>query len=473
MVSSALADDVTDGPRGAGMNAEEKVKFCRIIGILLLSDGELADDELEFFDEMMEHLDVPKKERSMIKGSINVEYDYVSDIEALRKAGYANLLLRELWAAARADAVIKPSETIMIQRVDRIIKYRLGVKNYILPLRDMGRRPLSETYELLEELSTGVFREVFKAREKRTGQLCIVKKIAIDMISRSDEDRFWREVKLLGKLRSPHAVRIHGAGFDDDVPYMILEYLEGKTLREVLVEGPLSLSQTKSFAKQLLEGIADAHDYGIVHRDLNPANIILTGRNLDHAKILNFGIAGHTVELKEDDHFNITEDRATLGTPSYMPYEQMIEAKVARRESDIYAVGLILCECLTATPVFQGNRMAVIRAQADLESPAPLPPEVLEGPFGEIINRATQKRWYRRFGPPEGLIAQAMLLETKGTAKEIGAFYKNIYKIYSPADEMLREVDALDVSDASFSRDDAPEKQGFLKRLFRWSRPSS
>ena len=455
------------------MKQEDKVKLCRIVGVLLLADGELSDNEYQFFIDLMVRLRLSEEETRSVKKTINVDYDCTEDIESLRRVGAARDLMELLRIAASADGKIDPREQNMIERISQTIQYRLGSKEYILPLHQLEARPLSETYDVIEEIGSGAYGRVFKAVDRSTGQVCAVKRLNIDAIAQKDEDRFWREVKILSQLQSPYTVQIYGAGFDVNEPYMVLEFLEGETLFDYTrANGPMSVERVWALGKQLLEGLAEAHDHGVVHRDLKPENIMLVGRDREHAKILDFGIAGVVDSFKDERHYQITCDQITIGTPAYMPCEQLSQMEIARRETDIYAVGLILCECLMGRPVFDGDSIMIINEQMSLNVPAPIGREVLDGPLGEVLHRACQKYWMFRYGPPAELMEKIKDIEKNGDPEEIKSFYRGLYKVYRPADEMLQALKAINLSKKKAPRRQKKGDLKFLQRLVsRWRNP--
>ena len=259
-----------------------------------------------------------------------------------------------------------------------------------------------ERYEVVRLLGEGGFGVVYLARQLDTDAQVAIKVMRSGMDPNDkafieQRDRFQREVALISRLESPYAVQLLDHGVEGGTPWMVLEFIEGKELKEVLKNGPLDPDATKRVICQVLEALADAHERGIIHRDLKPANIMLTGTPPEvNAKILDFGIAGIRSEFMEEGDQAITTHGQIRGTVAYMAPEQFQLFIDPRHESDIYAMGLILIECLTGEQAVQGASMEeVIKKQ--LKSPVPIPADVAAGPFGRLISKACAKDPGQRF----------------------------------------------------------------------------
>ncbi|MGE5784084.1 MAG: serine/threonine protein kinase, partial [Myxococcales bacterium] len=178
--------------------------------------------------------------------------------------------------------------------------------------------------------------------------------------------RFMREGQAAARLRSTHAARVLDVGrLSSGMPYLVMEYLNGKDLSQVLEErGPLALQEAVDYLLQTCEAVADAHSLGIVHRDLKPANLFLT---LDpfgqkQIKVLDFGISKWSTS---DQAFantpgSMTNTAVVMGSPLYMPPEQMRSARAADERSDIWALGTILWELLTGRHIWEAETMSAI-----------------------------------------------------------------------------------------------------------------
>jgi len=287
-------------------------------------------------------------------------------------------------------------------------------------------------YEILEEIGTGGFGVVHKARQISTGQIVAIKTLLLGLTKNVDARgeqavRFLREMRLIGNLSSPHVVRLLDAGFRDDDPFMVLEFIRGEPLSKVLRQGPLPLDIAKRVIGQVLEALAEAHNLGIVHRDLKPSNIMISGSGiLTSAKVLDFGIAGIQEHFRENDP-NITQAGQILGTPAYMAPEQFILFAEPRPFTDIYAAGLILFECLTGNAAVSGASMEVIKNQ--VYQPLILPPGLVNTELGEVILHACEKEAEKRFAS-----AEDMLIALHAASLEIIPEHLRVQRHSSPED---------------------------------------
>lgn len=257
---------------------------------------------------------------------------------------------------------------------------------------------------------------VYKAKQKATGQLVAIKKLlaskgAEDKMLQEQRARFIREMELIGRLRNPHVVQLIDAGFEEGNPYMVLEFVEGEELTQRLKRGPLSPKMAQRIVTQVLEGLAEAHDHGIVHRDLKPDNIMLIGQGYrTTAKVLDFGIAGVEEHFKEDDHKTITQFGQIRGTPHYMAPEQFQLFDEPRVESDVYAIGLILLECMTGNKAVQGSSLKEI-CQKQMQEPVDIPSFVLATPLGQIIARAVDKLPDNRYRTADEMLQSLLAID--------------------------------------------------------------
>ena len=216
--------------------------------------------------------------------------------------------------------------------------------------------------------------------------------------------RFDLEARVLSRLGHPHCVSVIDFGVEDGAPYMVLDFVTGKNLREVMDAGALAPARALHIARQILAGLAHAHGQGIVHRDIKPANIMLseaTGTG-DHVRILDFGLA----KLRDAGPEASTSQLA-VGTPSYMPPEQSRGGKVDAR-SDVYSMGVMLFELLTGRKPFVAHETFEV---LEMHREAPIPTLRASAPdrgFSEelevIILRAMAKAPEDRFQSAEEML---------------------------------------------------------------------
>lgn len=230
-------------------------------------------------------------------------------------------------------------------------------------LRQIGR------YQILRELgrgTMGIVYEAFDPKLERTVALKTVRLEAGDTEHREFEERFQREAKSAARLNHPNIVTIHDAGEEDGVAYIAMEFLEGKSLRELLDSGTaLSIDDLLSYAIQMADALDYAHRFDIVHRDVKPGNIVISSQG--RVKISDFGIA----QLPSG---NLTQAGTILGTPKYMSPEQVRGERLDGR-SDIFSLGVILYEMFAGKAPFTGDSLAAIMYQ--VLHVAPLDPAIL------------------------------------------------------------------------------------------------
>jgi serine/threonine protein kinase len=259
-------------------------------------------------------------------------------------------------------------------------------------------------YEIMDRLGAGGMGEVYRARDTRLGRTVALK------VLRSGADpellyRLDREARAASALNHPNIVHIYDVGVaagEEGAHYVVMEHVEGETLRRRLSRGPLSIPEMLRLGVQLTDGLAKAHRAGIVHRDLKPENLMITGEGA--LKILDFGLAkvvtaplAH-VEEQQTLSRHGTQIGMLLGTLEYMSPEQASGRPVDHR-TDQFSVGLILSEMATGTPVFRRDTPAQVLAAVIEREPEPLGrlrPDIPPG-LEALVARCLQKDPERRF----------------------------------------------------------------------------
>ena len=247
-------------------------------------------------------------------------------------------------------------------------------------------------YEILEKLGEGGMGVVYKARDTKLDRTVAIKFLPAHLSADSEaKKRFVQEAKSASALDHPNICTIHEIDeIDDGATFIAMACYDGKTLREMIDEGPLEIAKAVDIVSQISSGLAKAHENGIVHRDIKPANIILTSDG--HVKILDFGIA------KLEGATRMTREGSTLGTAAYMSPEQATGAE-AGPGADVWATGVILYEMLTGRPPFAGEHEAAMLYGIVHEEPDQLPEEV-KGANPDIqpfIDKALAKDLATRF----------------------------------------------------------------------------
>ncbi len=252
-------------------------------------------------------------------------------------------------------------------------------------------------------LGTGSFAYVMLAKHEAMERRVALKVLKPDLVNANPEllKRFVNEVKIVAKLTHPNTVTVFDYGRTaDNVHYLVMEYVEGVTLEDVLAEqGALAPHRAVLVTKQILKSLAEAHSLGIVHRDLKPSNIMLTYSHDEQeiVKVLDFGVA--KLVDHQSTHRGKPQRRSTqfVGTPVYMSPEQVLGTDVVPA-SDLYSLGLILYEMLTGSSPFTEPTVALI-AQAHVDD-EPLPfahLDRLTARFQTLILRATARQPQNRF----------------------------------------------------------------------------
>ncbi len=242
-------------------------------------------------------------------------------------------------------------------------------------------------YEIISEIGQGAMGVVYRAQDPLLERIVAIKTISLDL-SRDEfeefEQRFYREAKSAGRLNHPNIVTIHDVGNTDNIAYMAMEFLEGVELRDIMDGGAqLDLDRVVEIVSQVADGLAFAHEHGVIHRDIKPSNIMILKSGV--AKITDFGIALIPSSSR-------TLAGMVLGSPKYMSPEQVVGQDVDRR-SDIFSLGVMLYEMLTGKPPFSGDNISAIMYRILNEmpvAPVTLKPELPEI-FNYIVARALAK----------------------------------------------------------------------------------
>jgi len=229
-----------------------------------------------------------------------------------------------------------------------------------VPVDPLIGRVFDSKYRLDERLGGGGMGTVYRAMH-----LLIEREVAVKVLSQrfvgdeTAQQRFRREARASGRMAHPNAVMVNDFGTTDDGwLYIVMELLEGQTLRDLLArEAPLDPARAVSIMLQASSAVGAAHEAGLIHRDLKPANIFIEQRpNLPAVvKVLDFGVAKLVVDEHDDDYKTLTQVGAIIGTPRYMSPEQCSGAAPLTPASDVYSLGIILYEMLTGTVPFSAD----------------------------------------------------------------------------------------------------------------------
>jgi len=247
-------------------------------------------------------------------------------------------------------------------------------------LRAYLQQSLGAGYTLERELGGGGMSRVFVARDHGLGRRVVLKVLAPELAAALSAERFRREIMLSAALQHPNIVPVLSTGTTEQLPYFMMPFVEGESLRVRLGRGPLSVREAVSVMKDVARALAYAHSHGVIHRDIKPDNIIISGAT---ATVTDFGVAKAvaasragpargTTEVRTPGGSTITLAGVSLGTPMYMAPEQAAADPNTDHRADIYALGIVAYEMLVGAPPFHGRSPQALLAAQLTELPRPI-----------------------------------------------------------------------------------------------------
>ncbi|HEX7841231.1 MAG TPA: serine/threonine-protein kinase, partial [Kofleriaceae bacterium] len=260
---------------------------------------------------------------------------------------------------------------------------------------------VDDRYKVIAAMASGSMGVVYKAERVPVGKLVAIKFLHAPFANDSEFlARFERETRVMSKLAHPNCVSVVDFGVWDGAPYLVMEYVSGTTLRALIDQGALPLPRALALIRQIAAGLAHAHAQGVVHRDVKPANIMVSEEigTGDHVRILDFGLA----RLRGAPGRDATQANVVVGTPNYMAPEQTVGGGLIDARTDIYAAGVVLFEMITGERPFQADDTLALLG---MHRAAPIPglaeclPEGIQLPHGlqDIIDTAMAKSPGDRF----------------------------------------------------------------------------
>jgi len=283
--------------------------------------------------------------------------------------------------------VISSEEAKCVSKIMRLVSGRE------LGSLDPMRRGKIGRYEIVEELGRGGMSVIYKAHDPNIDRPVALKVMYFGSSAQSEESkkRFKREARSVGRLRHPNIVNIYDADEDRGEPFIVMEYLEGPTLAQVLkTESPLALERVIGIVDQIGEALDYAHQHEVVHRDIKPSNVFLLEN--DKAKVADFGLA------KLTSASDLTPERETYGTFGYTSPEQLQEQEIDGR-TDIFSLGIVIYEMLTSRKPFERADVYYMISRTVDEKPltfGALNSELLPG-VKEVLLKATAKDANQRY----------------------------------------------------------------------------
>ncbi len=261
-------------------------------------------------------------------------------------------------------------------------------------------------YQIIEELGKGGMGKVYRVLDKKLNEEVALKLIKPDIASdKRTLERFSNELKIARKIVHKNVGRMYHLSEEKGTYYITMEYVPGEDLKSSIRRfGPLPIGKTIFLAKQICEGLTEAHRLGVVHRDLKPGNIMIDKEG--NARIMDFGIA-RSLHTK-----GITGEGVIIGTPEYMSPEQ-VEAKDVGQRSDIYSLGIILYEMVTGRVPFKGDTPFAVGIKQKSEipkDPREINSQIPEG-LGRVILKCLEKTKEKRYQSAEELHSELETIE--------------------------------------------------------------
>ena len=276
-------------------------------------------------------------------------------------------------------------------------------------------------YEIIEKLGEGGMGVVYKARDLRLQRFVAVKVLpagkASDPISRK---RLLREAQSASALNHPNIVTIYDIGSVDDNDFLVMEYVEGVPLRQLIALGPLSVQQAVEYATQMADALAAAHKAGIIHRDLKPGNVMISSSG--RIKLLDFGLAKPGQLDPLSDSTSLSQSGAVVGTLTYMPPEQALGQVVGPR-ADIFSFGVVLHEMLTSELPFEGVNIVALLRSIQYDEPRPLLEARPDAPAAlqHLIRKTLMKNPQDRYASMQDIVTDLRGITTEAPAKQASA----------------------------------------------------
>ena len=257
-------------------------------------------------------------------------------------------------------------------------------------------------------LGRGGMSEVYRAKNPRLGNLVAIKMLAPELTEDAlFRERFIRESQIAASLDHPNVIPIHDAGEENGVPYIAMRYVDGPDLAQLIQRDLLPIEHTVSIVAQVASALDAAHERGLIHRDVKPANVLIDRYvgldSVPHIYLSDFGIAKHTMSQS-----GLTSTGQFVGTIDYVAPEQ-IEGKQVDRRTDVYSLGCVLYECLTGVKPFQRDSNVAVM-YAHLLEPPPRPSELRQetpAELDEVVAKAMAKSRDERYATCGELAAAA------------------------------------------------------------------
>jgi eukaryotic-like serine/threonine-protein kinase len=273
----------------------------------------------------------------------------------------------------------------------------------VADIREDLQRALGTAYTIERELGGGGMSIVFVATDNALGRQVVIKVLPSELAATVSVDRFKREIMLSAALQHPNIVPVLSAGQADQLPYFIMPYVDGESVRARMARGPLSVRETVAILRDVARALSYAHGRGVIHRDIKPDNILLSG---GAAVVTDFGVAKAISASRERvtlggrpsnsggwNSGTITSVGTSLGTPLYMAPEQAAADPNTDHRADLYALGVVGYEMLVGAPPFYGRTPQALLAAQLTEHPQPISSRRYDVPpaLADLVIRMMEK----------------------------------------------------------------------------------
>jgi len=277
-------------------------------------------------------------------------------------------------------------------------------------LLDHLKAVIGDRYEIERELGAGGMATVYLAKDVRHQRNVAIKVLRPDLAVMLGGERFLREIEIAAQIEHPHILTLIDSGEADGILYYVMPYMSGESLRDRLSrEGQFPIGDAVRMLRDVTDGLAEAHRHGLVHRDIKPDNVMMSG---NHAVVMDFGVAKAVTSATGPQ--NLTTAGIALGTPSYMSPEQAAADPNIDHRTDIYAVGVMGYELLTGRPPFIGASAQEVLAGHLTADPDPITQHRVDTPpaLEAVVMKCLEKRPDDRFQETEEMLRHLEVIAT-------------------------------------------------------------
>ncbi len=272
------------------------------------------------------------------------------------------------------------------------------------------RVALADRYEIGDEVGSGGMSTVYRARDLRHDREVALKVLRHELASALGADRFLREIRIAAQLQHPHILPLYDSGEAAGLLFYVMPLVKGESLRERIArDGALAVPEAVRILRDVIDALAHAHEQGVVHRDIKPDNVMLSGR---HAMVTDFGVA--KAVSSSADGTKMTTVGVALGTPAYMAPEQAMAEPDVDQRADVYATGVLAYEMLTGAPPFRGQSAQQVLSAQVLEPPVPIDERRagLPSELAQVVMRCLAKERAERWSGAQEILPRLEVLAT-------------------------------------------------------------